>query len=243
LQTDYIDVYQLHWPERYVPKWGESQYFYAKADADDTRKLAGFDVVVSTMGELLAEGKIKAWGLSNETSFGVGAFFASCKRLAVAPPVSIQNDFGLCFRTFEGELAEACAPRHHNVGLLAYGVLNGGALSGKYLDGSSEQGARFNFVASGAVGEPKFQWRYKGERTNAAIKEYVELAKSLGTNCATMAQAWAYSRDYMTAVIIGATSIAQLEANWAAAKYELSAEAIAKIDEIHVRHRNPNLND
>ena len=89
-----------------MPKWGESQYKAGKAAEDQSRETAalqGFDAVVRSMGVLLDQGKIKAWGLSNETSFGVGAFAAACARLGVAPPVSIQNDFSLCFRTFEGE--------------------------------------------------------------------------------------------------------------------------------------------
>ena len=246
LKTSYIDVYQLHWPERYVPKWGENQYNAAKASEDEARRLQGFDSVVESIGKLLKEGKIRAWGLSNETSFGVCAFAEACARLGVPPPVSIQNDFGLCFRTYESELAEACAPHNHNLGLLAYGVLNGGALSGKYLPGAdapAEPDARFNFVQRKEVGAPSFQWRYKGEPSNAAIKEYVALAKSLGTDGATLAQAWAYSRHYMGAVIIGATSLEQLEANWAAASFELSEETLKKIDDIHMRHRNPNLFD
>jgi len=240
LQTTHIDLYQIHWPERWVPKWGESQYMAAKAEAG-AHTLEGFDAVVSTMGELLSSGKIKHWGLSNETTYGVCMFVEASRRLGVAPPISIQNDFSLCFRTFESELAEACAPAHCNVSLLAYGVLNGGALSGKYLDGSASPGARFNFVQQLDMGG--FQGRYKGERSNAAIREYAALAQSIGVEPAALAQAWAYSREYMGAVIIGATSVAQLEANWAAAKLELSADTLAKIDEIHVRHRNPNLTD
>lgn len=276
LQTSYIDLYQLHWPERYVPKWGESQYVSGKAAEDRARSLPleGFDAVVRSMGALLQAGKIKAWGVSNETSYGVCAFAEACKRLGVAPPVSIQNglrraapltrsarlidrpstlrppgaaslsDFSLCFRSYEGELAETCAPHHHNLGLLAYGVLNGGALSGKYLAGAATPAApsaRFNFAAT--VGAADFQHRYKRQRAASATEEYVALAESLGTDGATLAQAWAYSREYMAAVIIGATSLAQLEANWAAATYELTPETLAKIDEIHCRHRNPNLQD
>jgi aryl-alcohol dehydrogenase-like predicted oxidoreductase len=261
LRTPYIDLYQIHWPERYVPKWGESQYKAGKAAEDQSRETAalqGFDAVVRSMGVLLDQGKIKAWGLSNETSFGVGAFAAACARLGVAPPVSIQNDFSLCFRTFEGELAETCAPQHHNLGLLAYGVLNGGVLSGKYLGArhpalanaanaaappAAEPRARFNFIKSAEVAMPNFQGRYNKERCIAATEEYVALASRLGTDGATLAQAWAYSRHYMGAVIIGATSVAQLEANWAAATFVLSPEALAEIDEIHCRHRNPNLQD
>ena len=158
-----------------MPKWGESQYKAGKAAEDQSRETAalqGFDAVVRSMGVLLDQGKIKAWGLSNETSFGVGAFAAACARLGVAPPVSIQNDFSLCFRSFEGELAEASSPDHHNLALLAYGVLNGGILSGKYLGArhppmanateaaappAPEPRARFNFVASDEVRMPDYQ--------------------------------------------------------------------------------------
>ena len=93
------------------------------------------------------------------------------------------------------------------------------------------------------VSAPGFQGRYKAERSNAAIVEYVQLAEELGTDAATLAQAWAYSRHYMASVIIGATSIEQLEANWKAATFPLSEETCRKIDAIHCRHRNPNLFD
>ena len=238
LQTTYVDLYQLHWPERYVPKWGESQYTAAGDAANDGYGLAGFDAVVATIGALIAEGKVRHWGVSNETTYGLCQLHAACVRLGVPPPVSIQNDFSLCFRTFESELAEACSPRHLNVGLLAYGVLNGGALSGKYLDGTAPKEARFHFA-------PTFQPRYRADATNAAIKEYVALAKEHGMSGADLAQAWAYSRWYMGngAVIIGATSLPQLEANWKAACLRLPEAVLRKIDEIHVRMRNPNLHD
>lgn len=244
LQCGVIDLYQLHWPERYMPIWGESQYKRASEEADATRVLQGFDEIVTTIGELIREGKIRQWGLSNETSFGVCAFVEACKRLGVPPPVSIQNDFGLLYRTFESELAEACSPKNHGLSLLAYGVLNGGALSGKYLpaaDAPAEPTARFNFVKT--IGAAGFQARYRSELANQAIEEYVAIAKAAGLSAATLAQAWAYSRSYMGAVIIGATSIEQLEANWAAATVRLSDEALAEIDAVHVRIRNPNLSD
>jgi len=213
-----------------VPKWGESQYTAAGDAANAGYGLAGFDAVVATIGALITEGKVRHWGVSNETTYGLCQLHAACVRLGVPPPVSIQNDFSLCFRTFESELAEACSPRHLNVGLLAYGVLNGGALSGKYLDGTAPKEARFHFA-------PTFQPRYRADATNAAIKEYVALAKEHGMSGADLAQAWAYSRWYMGtgAVIIGATSIAQLEANWAAACLRLPDAVLRKVDEIHVR--------
>tara|TARA_B100000524_G_scaffold25594_1_gene12912 strand:+ start:1042 stop:1977 length:936 start_codon:yes stop_codon:yes gene_type:complete len=101
LQTDYIDLYQLHWPERYVPKWGGAQYLAAGAAQDAHHHLTGFEAIVATMGELLSEGKIKTWGVSNETSYGTCMFVEASRRQGVAPPVSIQNDFSLCYRTYE----------------------------------------------------------------------------------------------------------------------------------------------
>ncbi len=133
-------------------------------------------------------------------------------------------------------MAETCAPAHHNLSLLAYGVLNGGALTGKYLDGTAEPNARFNFA-------PKFQPRYRGLAAAAATREYVAIAKEAGVSPAVLAQAWAYSRHYMGAVIIGATSIAQLESNWAAADVQLGEVLLKKIDDVHIRRRNPNCDD
>ena len=151
--------------------------------------------------------------------------------------VTIQNDFGLLYRTFESELAETCSRRHHNLSLLAYGVLNGGALSGKYLDGGhAPPTARFNMA-------PTFQPRYRAERSAEATKEYCALAKEYGMDGATLAQAWAYSRAYLGCVIIGATSVEQLEANWRASTVALPNECLKRIDLIHLRRRNPNLHD
>ena len=171
LQISQIDLYQIHWPERKVPLWGASQhksYFAADDAAND--QLQGYEKVVATIGALIKEGKIRAWGISNETSFGVCTFAQVCDRLGVPHPITIQNDFSLCARTFESELAEACRRDNHNLSLIAYGVLNGGALSGKYLENNADSEARFNFVAK--IGSPKFQSRYHGDLTNLAIAEY-----------------------------------------------------------------------
>ena len=239
LGIDQIDLYQVHWPERYVPKFGGSQYFFDREaePANDPSNLVGFDALVRTMGDLIAAGKIREWGVSNETSFGVCSLVEACTRLGVKRPATIQNDFGLLYRAFEGDLAETCSRRHHNVSLLAYGVLNGGALSGKYLEnGDALPTSRFNFA-------PKFQPRYRAERSALATQEYCALAKKHGMDGATLAQAWAYSRPYMGSVIIGATSLEQLEANWKAAMVTLPDECLKAIDEIHLRRRNPNLHD
>ncbi len=242
LQIDTIDLYQIHWPERAIPLWGESQYTPRMEECNVRLHADGcaFERIARTMGALIAEGKVREWGLSNETSFGVCRFHDVCSRLGVPPPVSIQNDFSLCYRQFESELAEACSPAHCNVRLLVYGALNGGALTGKYLDvgapSAADASARFNRF-------PTFQPRYKAVRSAAATREYVALARASNVSPAALAQAWCYSRHYVGCVIIGATSLEQLRENFVARHVQLDEDIFRQIDEIHVRHRNPNLAD
>ena len=130
LRTDYIDLYQLHWPDRYAPNFGQSVY-----DPKQERDAVPIKETVAALGELIAAGKIRHYGLSNETTYGVCEFVRAADELGVPRPVSIQNSFCLLHRTFETELAEACAPSHYNIGLLPWTPLAGGALSGKYLHG------------------------------------------------------------------------------------------------------------
>eukprot|EP00798_Chlamydomonas_sp_ICE-L_P026123 gene26123-11842_t len=138
LQTDYIDLYHLHWPERYVPIFGARQY----RKENESEGFTSFDEQVQAMGDLIKEGKIKHWGLSNETAFGVCKMVETAKKLGVPPPITIQNDFSLLDRCFEEETAEACAPRWGNLSLLAWGPLAGGVLTGKYLGGQQPAMAR-----------------------------------------------------------------------------------------------------
>ena len=155
---------------------------------------------------------------------------AAAKRCGVAPPVSIQNDFSLLDRRFESELAEACSDANHNIGLLAYGALCGGTLSGKgYTDGS-----RHKLF-------PGFQARYHCEASRAAAARYADIARAEGISPATLALAWAFSRSFMASVIIGATKLPQLIENIKAADVVLSKETVAKIDAVHTELRNPNL--
>merc|ERR1712023_63030 len=137
-------------------------------------------------------------------------FCETAKRLGVQLPYTIQNDFGLCYRRFEEELAETCSAAHYDVRLLVYGALNGGVLSGKYHDNTADTESRMKKF-------PKFQGRYKSARSMEATRQYIQVAKEEGVTCATMAQAWCYMRHYVGAVIIGATSVKQLEENWKAA--------------------------
>lgn len=234
LQTDYIDLYQIHWPSRFVPLFGMRQY---KPEME--RPAIDFDEQVQAMGDLIKAGKIKHWGVSNETTYGVCQLCEAAKRLGVPLPVSIQNDFSPFLRVFEGELAEACAPSHYNIGLLSYGVLLGGTLSGKYLNGyeapASSKGRHALFQG--------FQPRYHSKRAMAATQDLVDLAKAKGLSPATLAQAWAASRWYMASVIIGATSVEQAKENIDACLTKLDDETLKAMDDLFAKHGNITFTD
>lgn len=137
MKITYFDLYQLHWPDRSIPLWGQTLYkkeFHDKNMKSSSLKFQSkeLDETILCIGELIKEGKIKAWGLSNETSYGMMMYCEACKRLNVPLPSTIQQDFGLLDRRFEESLVEICS--FFNIVLLSYGTLNGGSLSGKYLD-------------------------------------------------------------------------------------------------------------
>eukprot|EP00775_Hariotina_reticulata_P014612 gene14612-14744_t len=159
----------------------------------------------------------------NETTFGVCQFAEAAKRLGVAPPVSIQNDFSPFLRTFEGDLAEACALSNYNIG-------------GKYLNG-------FDTSKSRHTKFPGFQPRYHHLRSQAAARDLVALASSKGMTAAQLAQAWAASRWYMGAVIIGATSLAQAKENIDACLTKLDEDTEKQMDELFLKHGNVTLQD
>lgn len=248
LQTDYLDLYQLHWPERYAPLFGRS-FFDPPADGGhqlvpEKREFGTVEEQVRAMGELIKQGKIRHWGLSNETSYGVCLFCQTADRLGVPRPVSIQNDFSLVDRRFETELAEACF--HLGVSLLAYGPLAGGFLSGKYTPGyercSLGSGSR-EADDSRHRKFPKFQPRYCGKATAEAGERYCEIARGKGLSPATLALAWCTSRSYIRdtgAVIIAATTLPQLEENMDALEVPLDAETLRAIDKVHRSNPNPN---
>ena len=229
LACDYIDLMELHWPERYVGTlFGANRYERAREQAD----VVSFEEQVGALAELVAEGKIRAWGLSNETSFGVCAFAEAATALGAPPPVSIQNDFSLLDRSFEPELAETCAPRHHNLGFLVYGALAGGTLSGKYRRGDPDLARHSRW--------PTFQPRYHSPVSRWAAGAYAEIAEARGLTPTTLALAWTMSRDYVTSTIIGATRMDQLAECLAARAVRLDDETLAAIEAQHRRCPNPN---
>lgn len=231
LQTHYIDLIQLHWPDRYVPSWGKNQY---RVDREYTS--ISFEEQVEAIGELIKCGKVRHWGLSNETTYGVCQMAYMAEQLGVPPPISIQNDFSLLDRRFEGQLAEACAPSHFNIGLLPYGPLAGGTLTNKAIRGTAPENSRH-------VKFPQFQPRYHSPASRAAAAEYASIAQKAGLSVAQLALAWCKSRWYVASTIIGATTMEQLEENIDAFDIDLSEEVLDLIDEAHARHRNPNVTD
>lgn len=237
MQTDSIDLYQLHWPDRYVPLFGSRIYNPDKERAGSVP----IRETLEALKELLDEGKIKAYGLSNESTFGVCEFVRLADELGMPRPATIQNAFCLLNRSFETELAEACAPSNFNIGLLPWSVLAGGVLTGKYngklddnfnpIDNSLEK-ARFVLFKS-------FQGRFCSKETLKATEQYMQIAKSKGMSVATLAQAFCKTRWYIPSTIIGATTIAQLRENIAAFDVELDKESLDAIDQVHRVCKDP----
>lgn len=230
LQIEHIDLYQLHWPDRYCPGFGTAVY-----DPSKERDAVPIKETVAALGELIAVGKIKHYGLSNETTYGVCEFVRAADELGVARPVSIQNSFCLLHRSFETELAEACAPSHYNIGLLPWTPLAGGALSGKYLGGAKPAEGRL-------VKYPKFMQRYLNSQSVEATQAYAAVAKKAGVSLATLSLAWCRSRWYVASTIIGATSMSQLKENIDAFDVELvklDEETLAAVDAVHFACRDP----
>jgi aryl-alcohol dehydrogenase-like predicted oxidoreductase len=224
LQTDYIDLYQLHWPDRSVNSFGTLGFA-----PDPKEEMTAPEETLSVLGELVASGKIRTVGVSNETAWGVMRFLAASDNGEGPRMVSIQNPYNLLNRSFEHNLAEVAL--REDVGLLAYAPAAAGVLSGKYLDGGRPQGARITLWPQNT--------RYFTEAGQEATAAYVALAKEHGLDPVRMATAFVLSRPFTTAAIVGATSLAQLENQFAALETTLSAELLAAIELIHARHTYP----
>ncbi len=224
LQTDYIDLYQIHWPDRYVPLFGETTY-----DPQRNRETVPIAEQLSALGELIQAGKIRYLGLSNETPWGVTTFSQTAKQLGLPTIVSVQNAYSLLNRTFESGLVEACD--REQVGLLAYSPLAFGYLTGKYLQTQPAQ-ARMTLF-------PGFGSRYRKPNVQPAIAAYAQIAQKHRLSLAAMALAFVRSRPFVTSTLVGATSLEQLQENLASSTLTLEASILQEIEAVHTQYPNP----
>ena len=224
LQTDYVDLYQIHWPDRYVPMFGATGYDIAQ-EHDTVPVIEQLEA----LADLIKSGKVRHIGLSNETPWGVCEFLRCAERSGLPKIVSVQNAYHLMNRSFESGLAEVC--HHAKVGLLAYSPLAFGHLSGKYLTDPPAQGRITLF--------PSFRQRYAKPNVPAASKEYARIAREAGLSPAQMALAFARTRWFTGSVILGATSLQQLKENLDSAEVVLSTEVLEKIEAVHKVYPNP----
>lgn len=227
LQTDYIDLYQIHWPDRYVPSFGTWSY-----DPAQERSSVPIEEQLEALAAVAQAGKVRYFGLSNETPWGVMEFVRVASEKRLPRVVSTQNAYNLLNRTFEMGLAEV--HRHLDVPLLAYSPLAFGHLSGKYLGGAKPEGARLTRF-------PAFGPRYARRNVPEATAAYAELAAKSGLSAATMAIAFVRSRWFTASTIIGARTMEQLRENIAAGEVTLAAEVVASINDIHDRYPHPAL--
>ncbi len=224
LQTDYVDLYQLHWPDRYVPMFGATGYDVAHQH--DTVPIAE---QLQALADLVQAGKIRHIGLSNETPWGVCEFVRCAEKFGLPKIITVQNAYHLMNRTFESGLAEVC--HHAKVSLLAYSPLAFGHLTGKYLADPNAPGRITLF--------PSFGQRYAKPNLPAANKEYARIARAANLSPAQMALAFVRTRMFTGSVILGATNLRQLQENLDSADVTLSAEVLEQIEAVHKVYPNP----
>lgn len=223
LQTDWIDLYQLHWPERPTNFFGRLGYSHQESEHTPLEE------TLAVLDEQVKAGKIRHIGLSNETPWGTMKFLQLAHNHQLPRAVSIQNPYNLLNRSFEVGLAEVAI--REQCGLLAYSPLAFGMLSGKYLDGARPEQSRLTLFS-------RFT-RYSNPEAEAACARYVALAREHGLDPAQMALAFVSSRPFVTSNIIGATSIEQLQANLASTELQLSEAVLQGIEAIHKAQPNP----
>ena len=224
LRTDYIDLYQLHWPERNTPIFGQYQF-----DPQLEKECVSIREQLEVLGELVQEGKIRYIGVSNEQPWGVMEFVRLAKEHNLPRIASIQNCYNLINRGFEFGLTEITY--REKISLLAYSPLAFGYLSAKYIADPRAHGRVIEFQG--------FAQRYDKPNVQPAIIAYAELARKHGLSPAQMALSYVYRRWFVSSTIIGATTMTQLSENVSAWEKPLSAEIMAEIEAIHLRYMNP----
>lgn len=219
LQTDYVDLYQIHFPER------KTNFFGIRGNVHDPNDASTpIEETLEALAELVSEGKVRYIGVSNETPWGVAEYLRLAREKNLPKIVSIQNQYSLINRTFEIGLAEFSMKEH--VSLLPYSPLNMGVLSGKYLGGARPEGARFTLFERNGP-------RYNPPHAQEAVRRYVQLAKDHGMDPAQLAIAFTVSREFVSSSIIGATNLEQLKTDIDAGEITLSKATLAEIEKIH----------
>lgn len=224
LQTDYLDLYQLHWPERPTNFFGRLGYAHMEGI-----RSTPLEETLEALADLVDAGKIRAVGLSNETPWGTMKFLSLADQKGLPRIASVQNPYNLLNRTYEVGLAEVSVKE--DCGLLAYSPMAFGVLSGKYLGGARPEGARITLY-------PYFD-RYTKGLAGQAVEKYAAVAKRFGLELADMALAFVNRQPFVTSSIIGATTMEQLRANIATIDLRLSDEVVSAIEEVHQEIPNP----
>ena len=226
LQTDYIDLYQLHWPERGVNCFGVRDYPYKT-----TKEVAENHLeILETLQKLVSEGKIKHVGLSNETPWGTMKYLQTAEQHNLPRMSTIQNSYSIIHRGYEYGMSEVSL--REDIGLLAYSPLSSGVLTGKYLNGQQPEGSR-------GVLFPNFVKRYQNSGVDEAIQSYLEIATKHGLSLTELALAYVNQLPFVTSNIIGATKMSQLKENINSINIELSDEVLEEIEAVHTRIPNP----
>ncbi|RAJ12174.1 aldo/keto reductase [Olleya aquimaris] len=225
LQTDYIDLYQLHWPERQTNTFGERDY---KHNPNDPWK-DNFKEILETLQQVKKEGKIREIGISNEKAWGTMRYLEESKNNNLPRPVTIQNAYSLLNRVYEGDMAEISM--REQIGLLVYSPMAFGVLSGKYIKNTAGENARLKLF-------PRFA-RYSSEQSTLATTKYLELAEKNNLSLAQMSLAFVNQRPFVTSNIIGATSLQQLKENIDSIHLDLSENILEEINKIHAIIPNP----
>ena len=224
LNTDYIDLYQLHWPDRQTNFFGELGYTH-----EDKDQSIEIEETLQALADFVHEGKIRHIGLSNETPWGAMKFLQLADKLDLPKIISIQNPYNLLNRSYEIGLSEIS--HRENTGLLAYSPLAFGVLSGKYLNNQRPKNGRITLFE-------RFS-RYSNELGMLATQSYVNIAKKHELDPSQMALAYVNSRTFLTSNIIGATSLEQLKSNIESINIKLSAEVLEEIEVTHLLNPNP----
>lgn len=225
LQTDYIDLYQLHWPERGVNCFGVRDYPFETSKKEAENHLE----ILETLNDFIKQGKIRHIGLSNETPWGTMKYLETAKMHNLPRMITIQNSYSLIHRAYEYGMSEISL--RENIGLLVYSPLAFGVLSGKYLNGSMPKGARVTLF-------PNFS-RYSSEQSAKAVREYLKIAEKHGLTLAQLSLAFVNQLPFVTSNIIGATKMNQLKENIDSINIDLSQEIIDDVNAVHGLMPNP----